>query len=163
MKTIKQIADEIGVSKQAVQKRIIREPLYTHLYPCIQTKNGTKYIDIIGENLIKSVFNKAEPTTLSTDVADNQNDNVYSEIIKLLREDITTLKEQLDVKDSQIMELQKSNRDLTQAIENMTESIKAAQVLHAGTMQRQLTDGAAETTEPAARVNLFTRIFKKSR
>ena len=48
MKTIKQIAEEIGVSKQAVQKRIAREPLCTHLCPHIQTENGTKYIDDTG-------------------------------------------------------------------------------------------------------------------
>ena len=118
MKTIKQIADDLGVSKQAVQKRIARNPLCTRLSPYIQTKNGVKYIDEMGEALIETAFNKVMPTTASIDISDNQNPSVYSEIVSLLREDIATLKEQLVIKDHQIQEL-------TATVRTQAESINA--------------------------------------
>ena len=57
LKTIKQIADEIGVQKQTIRKRIEREPLCTLLSSHIHTKEGTFYIDVHGEKLIKSAYN----------------------------------------------------------------------------------------------------------
>jgi hypothetical protein len=58
MKTIKQIADELGISKETVKKRIAREPLCTNIEPFITLKDGIKYITENGENLIKSAFKK---------------------------------------------------------------------------------------------------------
>ena len=55
MKTIRQIADEIGVSKQAVYKRY-KGKLYTVCAPYAHTEQGTLYIDEQGENLIKQDF-----------------------------------------------------------------------------------------------------------
>ena len=58
-KTIKQLAEELGVSKQAIQKRLTREPLRSSVAPYISTVGGTKYIEVVGENLIKSAFQRA--------------------------------------------------------------------------------------------------------
>jgi len=55
MKTIKQIADEIGISKQAVYKRF-KGKLYAEVYPYIHTKNNVIYILEYGENIIKADF-----------------------------------------------------------------------------------------------------------
>ncbi len=66
-KTIKQIADELGVSKQSVQKRLSREPLCTTVAPYISTINGTKYIDVAGETLIKLAFKKIPVDDISID------------------------------------------------------------------------------------------------
>lgn len=124
MKTIKQIADEIGVSKQAVQKRISREPLCTSIQEYISTCEGVKYIDETGENLIKSAFAKTQPTTsdidVPVDIPDNQQPNVHSdvhtdvhsEILKTLQENLLILQEQLKVKDKQIDDLENNNREL---------------------------------------------------
>jgi predicted ArsR family transcriptional regulator len=49
MKTIKQIADELGVSKQAVAKRVATLPLSE----VTVGGNGTKYISEVGANLIR--------------------------------------------------------------------------------------------------------------
>ena len=92
MKTIRQIADEIGVSKQAVQKRMSREPLYTHIQKHITLNGNTMYIDETGERLIKSAFDETETPTIYTDVH-----NIYT-IIRILEE-------QLIRKDKQIEEL----------------------------------------------------------
>lgn len=147
MKTIKQIADEIGVSKQAVQKRLSREPLYTSTQPYIHTKQGTKYIDEQGEKLIISAFNGKVYTKVADNVHIDETDNhVYTLI--------ATLQEQLQIKDRQISDLQKSNGELTAALENTTASLQAAQALHAGTMHKQLAEpppgGGAAAVEVVA-------------
>ena len=52
MKTIRQIADEIGVSKQAVYKRF-KGKLHTVCAPYAHTERGILYISEQGEILIK--------------------------------------------------------------------------------------------------------------
>ena len=52
MKTIRQIADEIGVSKQAVFKKIKREPLSTSLQGLTATVDGRLMVEVDGEKLI---------------------------------------------------------------------------------------------------------------
>lgn len=48
MKTIRQIADEIGVSKQAVFKKIKREPLSTSLQGLTATVDGRLMVEVDG-------------------------------------------------------------------------------------------------------------------
>ena len=57
-KTIKQIADEIGVSKQAVHQKRKSLELSTALQPFTSTVDGVVYISVDGENLIKQAFLK---------------------------------------------------------------------------------------------------------
>lgn len=96
MKTIRQIAEEIGVSRQAVYKKIKREPLSTSLQPFLSTVNNVIYSNVDGEMLIKSAFNK----TVSIDKNDNQepyvHNNVHIELIKLLVNSIDNLKSQIE-------------------------------------------------------------------
>ncbi len=68
MKTIRQIADEIGVSKQAVFKKIKREPLSTSLQGLTATVDGKlRMVEVDGEKLIKQAFSeklhRQPPTT----------------------------------------------------------------------------------------------------
>ena len=58
-KTIKQIADEIGVSKQTVYKRY-KGQLYTVCAPYAHTEQGVLYIEEPGETLIKQDFLQKE-------------------------------------------------------------------------------------------------------
>ena len=57
MKTIRQIADEIGVSKQAVYKRY-KGKLHTACAPYAHTEQGVLYLSEQAENLIKQDFLK---------------------------------------------------------------------------------------------------------
>ena len=54
-KTIKQIADEIGVTKQAVYKRF-KGKLNTACAPYAHTEDGVLYLDELGEQIIKNDF-----------------------------------------------------------------------------------------------------------
>lgn len=56
IKTIREIADEIGVSKQAVFKKINRQPLSTELMGLTATIGGRLMVSVDGERLIKRAF-----------------------------------------------------------------------------------------------------------
>jgi len=142
LKTIKQIADEIGVTKQAVQKRISREPLYTSIQPCLQTKGGTKYIDEIGENLIKQAFKKILPTTVSIDNTDMSIDKNHGEdntFCQILKAELDAKNKQLAEKDKQLAEQAKQIDRLTSVIENNMANLKITQLLHDCIAQEQPT------------------------
>ena len=59
MKTIRQIADEIGVSKQAVYKRY-KGKLHTVCAPYAHTEQGVLYLSEQAETLIKQDFLKVD-------------------------------------------------------------------------------------------------------
>ena len=62
-KTIKEIAEEIGVSKQAIFKKMKREPLSTSLQGFTSTVDGRLTVSVDGEKLIKQAFFKDGPST----------------------------------------------------------------------------------------------------
>jgi hypothetical protein len=55
-KTIKQIAEELGVTKQAVHQKRKSKGLSTALQPFTTTVDGIVYISVDGEKLIKQAF-----------------------------------------------------------------------------------------------------------
>jgi len=138
MKTIKQIADEIGVSKQAVHQKRKSKELSTTLQPFTSTVDGVVYISVDGESVIKSAFYKNVPSTTTINVDGNQN-----ELYKIL-------KSELEAKNKLIDEQQQIIGILTATLENTTASLTAAQALHAGTIQDKLTDGRAESAKQDA-------------
>ena len=137
MKTIRQIADEIGVSKQAVHQKIKRQPLTASLQPFTSTVDGTVYISVDGEMLIKSAFSDLdckhvddnEPSTVDGDVY-----SVLKATIDAFQVQLTMLQNQLEIKDKQI-------DDLGQRLAEAQSMAQAEQALHAGTIQNALTDG----------------------
>lgn len=145
MKTIKQIADEIGVTKQAVSRRVAQLPTTE----VSTTANGTKLISIDGErilrDLIKSTANTLPPTEPPTV------DSVATNIIKLLQDNLKLLQEQLEEKDRQI-------KDLNETIKIQAQSINADRHKElAGTLQGKLTDGQQGLLVAVVRQESVTR------
>ena len=77
MKTIKQIADELGVTKNAIHKRMNREPLLSALPKHTQVITGITYIDVDGINILKSIF--LSKGYSQTPVDRSQNQDEYSQ------------------------------------------------------------------------------------
>jgi len=141
LKTIKQLAEEIGVTKQALQKRIAREPLHTSLCPCLHTKGNTKYIDVYGENLIKMAFNKDMSTSsIPTSTDKNIDAGIDEGIDKTNSENelYKILKSELESKNNQIAEQQQTINKLMDRLADAQQSEQTAQLLHGGTIQTQL-------------------------
>jgi len=101
MKTIKQIADELGVSKTAVRKKIENLGLQSSL-----RKNGNQFaIDKIQEKLIKQAFSGNETETKNANQSQTENHEV-SDLVSVLQTTISVLKAELEAKDRQIEKLQ---------------------------------------------------------
>lgn len=95
MKTIKQIADELGVSKTAVRKKIENLGLRSSLQ-----KNGNQFaIDENQEKLIKSAFSESEAET-ETETSSRTETETVSTLVSMLQKE-------LDAKNEQIAHLQK--------------------------------------------------------
>ena len=155
MKTIRQIADEIGVSKTAVNKQIANLGLRSGL-----RKNGNQFaIDEQQEALIKQAFSEKSQTEIEnqTQTKSQTENHEVSDLVCVLQATIDTLQGQLEVKDRQIAKL-------TEALVAAQQTAAAAQALHAGTMKQQLlaggngaepgplNEGINETSVKAARI-----------
>ena len=147
MKTIRQIADEIGVSKQAVYKRY-KGKLYTVCAPYAHTEQGVLYLSEQAETLIKQDFLRDGcPNGSHTDTHTERSIGAVPEqsqeagVVAILQATIDTLQGQLSVKDKQIEELNARLAEVTSALVVAQQTAQAAQALHAGTIRQQLTDG----------------------
>ncbi len=103
MKTIKQIADELGVSKQAIFKKMKKEPLSTSLQGFTSTVDGKLTVSVDGETIIKSAFEQNKPST----VGDNQPSTSSRQVDAM----IAMLRDELKAKDDQIATLTKQLDD----------------------------------------------------
>ena len=159
MKTIRQIADEIGVSKQAVFKKIKREPLSTSLQGLTATVDGRLMVEVDGEKLIKQAFSEIIPST--------KNEEKTAEVdgvVSVLQATIDTLQGQLEVKDRQLEQQVQTITRLTDALAAAQQTAAAAQALHAGTIQQQLLTGETgaeqQGREPEQKRSWFSRLFR---
>ena len=152
MKTIRQIADEIGVSKTAVNKQIANLGLRSGL-----RKNGNQFaIDEHQEALIKQAFSEKSQTEIenqSQTKTQTENHEV-SDLVCVLQATIDTLQGQLEVKDRQI-------EKLTEALIAAQQTAAAAQALHAGTIQQQLVTGDARADQQEQGSKLSKRWWRR--
>lgn len=162
MKTIRQIADEIGVSKTAVNKQIANLGLRSGL-----RKNGNQFaIDEHQEALIKQAFSEKSQTKIenqSQTKTQTENHEV-GDLVCVLQATIDTLQGQLEVKDRQIEQQAQTITRLTDALAAAQQTAVAAQALHAGTIQQQLVAGEGEELqqerETVPRRSWWKRLFE---
>ena len=169
-KTIKQIADEIGVSKQTVYKRY-KGKLYTVCAPYAHTEQGVLYIEEQGETLIKQDFLQKEcsigahtyaHTERSNGAVLEQSENAG--VVAVLQTTIDTLQGQLAIKDKQIEELNARLAEVSSVLVAAQQTAQAAQALHAGTIQQQLTSGEDQREEDevkAKKQSWLSRMFSR--
>ncbi|MEB3643294.1 HTH domain-containing protein [Streptococcus salivarius] len=88
LKTIRELADELGVSKQAIWQKIKRDASID-LRQFTSTKGNTVYVDVDGQKAIKSMFSNDSSTRYrqqKDDVDDNKKDAVDGQDeVKFLR------------------------------------------------------------------------------
>ena len=152
MKTIRQIADEIGVSKTAVSKQIANLGLRSGL-----RKNGNQFaIDERQETLIKQAFWEKSQTEIEnqTQTKSQTENHEVSDLVCVLQATIDTLQGQLEVKDRQI-------EKLTEALIAAQQTAAAAQALHAGTIQQQLVTGDARADQQEQGSKLSKRWWRR--
>lgn len=158
MKTIRQIADEIGVSKTAVNKQIANLGLRSGL-----RKNGNQFaIDEHQEALIKEAFSEKSQTEIENQTQTENHE--VSDLVCVLQATIDTLQGQLEVKDRQIEQQAQTITRLTDALAAAQQTAVAAQALHAGTIKQQLVAGEGEELqqerETVPRRSWWKRLFE---
>ncbi len=126
--TIKQLADELAVSKSTIGRAIVQLGFQDQL-----CKIGNKYM--LSETQILQIKLQLSKDEEEKSLQANQEmQNV------ILQEQLSILNKQLAIKDHQIKILQEQIGQLTTAMESMATALTAAQALHAGTIQKQLTE-----------------------
>jgi len=102
-KTIKQIADEIGVTKQAVHQKRKSKNLSNTLQQFTTIIDGVVYIVDDGINILKAAFSDSK----SKRVVENRSETTHNNfIVEILQNEIEKKNEQLKEKDVQIANLQ---------------------------------------------------------
>ena len=164
--TIKQLADQLGVSKTTISKAISALGLSNRL-----NRSGNKYI--ISEDQteqIKMQIANSRPQTAS-DKSQTASDKSQLEnqiaLIELLQKQLVLLNEQLSIKDGQIKAYQEQIRILTDSLHDATVALTAEQALHAGTIQRQLTEqinskeeaALDDPEQPNHKQSIFSKLF----
>ena len=186
--TIKQLANELGVCKQTVNNAILQLNLQDTLHKVgnkyllsetqilqiksqIKTPKTSKSTKSTNENEdneektqeTTAFFEKSTKTSKTSKSTKSTNEKEKSTISFLeLQNEI--LREQLVIKDNQIRLLQEQIGQLTNAMENLTTALNAEQALHAGTIQKQLTehsvmDQPSDVEQPKQKQGLFSRLF----
>lgn len=169
MKTIRQIADEIGVSKQAVYKRY-KGKLHTVCAPYTHTEQGVLYLSEQAETLIKQDFLKDDRSNgAHTDTHTERSNGAALEhpenvgVVAVLQTTIDTLQGQLAIKDKQIEDLNARLSESNAALVAAQQTAQAAQALHAGTIQQQLTSGTDQSEgsgDEPKKQGWFSRLFR---
>ena len=162
MKTIRQIADEIGVSKQAVYQRY-KGKLHTVCAPYAHTEQGVLYLSEQAETLIKQDFLKDDRsngahTERSIGAVPEQSQEAG--VVAVLQATIDMLQGQLAVKDRQIEELNARLAEVSSALLAAQQTAATAQALHAGTIKQQLSDGSGADQEERKQ-SWISRLFRK--
>ena len=178
--TIKQLAEQLNVSKSTIGRLITQLGLQDKMH-----KVGNKYILSemqilqIKLQLSKSDDEKANIKTLQTEqkslhdtskTLQTEQKSLQTEQDKqnaIFQKQLLILNKQLEIKDQQIQILQEQIGQLTAAMESMATALTAAQALHAGTIQKQLTEHSdsieqlpnQEQAKP--KQSLFSKLFGK--
>jgi predicted transcriptional regulator len=145
MKTIKQIADQLGVTKDKVKYQVRKLP-EEH----VKKQEGITYITDAGVAIIKRLMRGKSSGGNSVQSSD---DAIMTTII-------TALTQQLAEKDKQLAEKDKQITQLTAALES---GLATAQALHAGTLQQQIAppiniEASADQQQPGG---FLSKLFKR--
>ena len=186
--TIKQLANQLGVSKTTISKAISALGLQGEL-----KRSGNKYLlSDVQIELVKSQIEnqktqtESEKSQIQVQKSKTANQELQTEyqnlrfqdqkmqlenqksLIEVLQKQLALLNEQLGIKDGQIRAYQEQIRILTDSLHDATAALSAEQALHAGTIQRQLVEQSSkedvspeEQTQPKQKQSFLSRIFEK--
>lgn len=157
--TIKELADELGVSKTTISNTIDMLGIQQEL-----KKIGNRFmLDEIQVSKIKTQIMQSYEMKTSQKLQNetqSETQKVQSEtektLISFLETQISILHDQLTAKDAQINMLGKSLQDTSsaltaaqEALRDTTAALTAAQALHAGTIKQQLTEHSVISDVPS--------------
>lgn len=133
MKTIREIADELNVSKTAVRKKIANLGIGNQF-----AKIGNQFaINEEQEKLIKSAFLEVRKDKQSETKTETANLEIGNQFAFFERE-MEAKNRQIEVLQQTIVSQQEIIEKLSQNLESVSHALEASQALHAGTMQERI-------------------------
>lgn len=147
-KTIKQIADEIGLDKQKVYRFIKKN----HINEAHQ-KNGVMYYDEAVESLIKSHFSKI---TTSNEVHQTTSNDA---VIDVLMKQSEILKNELEIKNKQIDELNKRLEENQRLLDQQQQLQAIAENKIKLLEQKETPPEPVNSSSIESKKGLFARLF----
>ena len=179
-KTIRQIADEIGVTRQAIYKKFkLHSAIANNIKAYSFTVDRVKYYTTEGEKIIKSLFTNnydvpQETADVSTEqfTSDNlttaQVDRLTHQLTDIFSAQLTAKDKQIEEKDLQLAEKDKQIALLMEQTNNLTQALQAAQALAAADKQQLLLQAGKQNEQlentqkqETAKKSFFSRIFRK--
>ena len=167
MKTIKQIADELGVSKQAIRKQLDKLPQTS-----VSTgANRLILIDPSGEAILRTLVGTKIKSQPQTKVSTDKNKLILELQFKIEKLELekelngSSYSEKLDILNRELERKDAIINEQLCQLKELNKGILQAQALHAGTIQQQLESGteAAEVAETPKKPEIITDWRKFSR
>lgn len=160
-KTIKEIAEECGVSEQAIRAWCRRN------YVAKDAKGSFVLNDTLKEDIyahyhvIQNNINRNENDVAKDAKASCETSETV--LIAMLQKELDLKNGQLAAKDHQIEELNARLAESTEALLVAQQTVQAAQALHAGTIQKQLqsTNDLSSESDGIKKKNWMQRIFRR--
>lgn len=163
-KTIKQIADELGVSKQAISYRLKQLEKENSRQKNHQTlvvkKNGVLVVSLAGEMQIKSAFLHNDHQTSNVNQPPNNHQN-NMELLSVLKSTIDVLQKQLAVKDNQIEQLIAINKAQAQSINADRHGELAEKIIKNKKLMLNSNDNCTTQISSEKKQSIFSRLFRK--
>lgn len=170
-KTIKQIAEELGVSKQAVHQKRKSKELSSALQPFTSTVDGVVYISVDGENLIKQAFLKKDRKR----VDDEFTPKIDGSFTPLENSEIIFLRGQIEKLQTELEKEREHNREkdkqLLETLNKLAESQAALSAGQAADKQKALAEKIIEgkkqlvdkEQEAVVSQGFFAKIFSRKK
>lgn len=161
MKTIKTLADEIGVTKQAIFQKMKKEPLASGLNNLTTRVGGIVYVYPEGEGMIKEQFYRTQRVFTLPQTVDS---GINESPTKILKEQLDRKDRQLEVlslhisiKDKQIATLHRQIEELSAALSTSQDQMKNAQNLHYLDMQKGVLEKLITSQSKASKSSFWNK------
>ena len=140
MKTIRQLAEELSVSKQAIRNEITKQGLQGFL-----VRSGNQFlIDEKTEKLIKSAFITRRKKEETESDYRQLPESIFARELDAKNAQIAALTAQIERMQAQLEEQDKRHAE---TIEKLTQALERSQALHAGTLAERI-ETKDETVSP---------------
>lgn len=166
-KTIKQIAEELGVTKQAVHQKRKSNGLSTALQPFTTTVDGIVYMSVDGEKLIKQAFlendRKQVYSSFTTTVDGSFTPSFTPEtpLYDILKNELESKNKQIEELTSELAKEREYNRQQSDKIAMLADQ---SQKLQLAQMNPTLTDKPSSQSEtPEEKLNFLHLLFRKKK
>jgi predicted nuclease with TOPRIM domain len=157
MKTIAEIAEEIGVSRQAIHLKIKQEPLSSDLQNFTSSNGKVIMIDEEGESLIKSSFPKNKLSSTSQKILD-----IQEKLIDTLQNENEHLRQQNQQFQDELRAEREHSRDIAERLAKLNENQQVL-LLSEQTKNKPLLSEITDTEVKENKQSLWQKLFKNKK